>query len=426
MADFDIPEYRVSVDQLLPGVFIRLERINWFNHPFLFNSFKIKDETQISILQSLEVQQVICVPEKSDCLPGKPRTQRVAPVAKAAPPVESTLNELWRIKHERTKRLRKKKQRIAECEQRYSTSIQSIAEVMNAVTTGDISAVGKGRSLVDAMVDSFLQDIESTLHLMSVMTPVETVYYHALNTAVLSLMLGRDVDLHAKTMRDLGMGALFHDVGKTVIPKKILRKPTPLTKLERERFEQHPALGVDMLQYSSGFPPDALSIIYQHHENMDGSGYPQGLQGEEISNLARITAIANVYDNHCNQLNPAESYTPYQALSYMFTKQRTWFDKDYLALFIRILGVYPPGTVVQLSNGALGLVISSNPNNQLRPSLVLYDPEIPKKEALVVDLSEEPDLKIEKSIRPAHLPAEIFDYLSLRTRITYFVDPVGS
>jgi hypothetical protein len=109
----------------------------------------------------------------------------------------------------------------------------------------------------------------------------------------------------------------------------------------------------------------------------------------------------------------------------MFTKQRAWFDKDYLALFIRILGVYPPGTVVQLSNGALGLVISSNPTNQLRPSLVLYDPEIPKKEALVVDLSEEPDLKIEKSIRPAHLPAEIFDYLSLRTRITYFVNPAS-
>ncbi|MFW5838076.1 MAG: HD-GYP domain-containing protein [Desulfovibrionaceae bacterium] len=419
MADFDIPEYRVTVDQLRPGVFIRLEQINWFNHPFLFNNFKVKDETQIAILKDLGVRRVICVPEKSDRLPGKPRE---TPATEAKPPA-GALDDLWRVKKERTRRLREKKQRIAQCEHRYSSSIQSVSEVMHAVTTGDVSALGDARELVDALAGHFLQDIESTLHLMNVLTPVKTVYYHALNTAVLSLMLGRDVGLDPEGMRSLGMGALFHDVGKTRIEKKILRKRGPLTRLERERVEQHPALGVELLEHVEDFPKDALAVVAQHHEHVDGSGYPAGVAGHSIPDLARIAAIANVYDNHCNHPDPAESYTPYQALSYMFTRQRAWFDKDYLALFIRNLGVYPPGTVVQLSNGALGLVISSNPSNQLRPSLVLYDPEIPKKEALVVDLAEEPEFKIEKSIRPAHLPPEIFDYLRLRSRITYYVDP---
>jgi putative nucleotidyltransferase with HDIG domain len=419
MADFDIPEYRVTVDQLRPGVFVRLEQVNWFNHPFLFNSFKVKDDAQIAILRDLGVEQVLCVPEKSDRLPGKAREE--PPPGMVEP--GAALDELWRVKHERTKRLREKKQRIAQCEQHYSTSIQSVSEVMHAVTSGDTSAVDKAQELVDALAGHFLQDMESTLHLMNVLTPVETVYYHALNTAVLSLMLGKDVGLDSQAMRSLGMGALFHDVGKTRIEKKILRKRGPLSKLERERIEQHPRLGLEMLEPVQAFPREALAVVAQHHEHADGSGYPDGLQGGDVSDLARIAAIPNIYDNHCNQLDPSESFTPYQALSYMFTKQRAWFDKDYLALFIRNLGVYPPGTVVQLSNGSLGLVISSNPSNQLRPNLVLYDPEIPKKEALVVDLAEEPDLKIEKSIRPAHLPAEIFNYLSLRSRITYYVEP---
>ena len=126
-----------------------------------------------------------------------------------------------------------------------------------------------------------------------------------------------------------------------------------------------------------------------------------------------------------SDLDPAESLTPYLALSYMFGQQKKLFDVEVLALFIRCLGVYPPGTVVQLSNGAIGMVMSVNPKNQLNPSIVLYDSDVPKKEALIVDLSDEPDLRVEKSIRLAHLPQEIFDSLSPRTRITYFVDPNG-
>lgn len=426
MSDLSMPEYKVSVDQLRPGVFVRLEKVNWFNHPFLFSSFKIRTQAEVEVLRSLGVTEVICVPEKSDCLPGPAEARAEAPAAEKRKPEKSAAADaLWRVKNERIERLRQKKQRIAECEERYAASLKDIAQIIQGLSRGNSQSVLDALAFVERMTDHFLRDAESTLHLMNILPQGERLYSHALNVAVLSMMTGRDAGLSAREMTALGIGALFHDIGKVRIEKRVLRKRGPLTKPERELVERHPLYGVEMLEAVPEFPREGLAVVRQHHERLDGSGYPGGLAGTDIDLLARITAIADIYDNHCNQPDPEDSYTPYLALSYMFTQQKHLLDKDMLALFIRCLGVYPPGTVVQLSNGAIGMVMAVNPENQLCPSLVLYDPQIPKKEALIIDLAEEPDLRVEKSIRLKHLPQEILDYLSPRTRITYYVEPDG-
>lgn len=424
MSDLSIPEYKVTVDQLRPGVFIRMEKVNWFTHPFLFSSFKIKDQKEIAVLKKLGVTEVICVPEKSDCLPGPAEVS--APQAETAAEAAETpaaVDDLWRIKKERIARLQQKKKHIAECEERYANSIRDLAEIIRGLSRGNSQSVARALAFVERLTEHFLKDTESTLHLMNVMSSAERTYSHALNVAVLSMMVGRDTGLKPAEMTALGMGALFHDLGEVKIEKKVLRKRGTLTKAEQALMEMHPRYGHDMLAPIAEFPRRGLAPILQHHERFDGSGYPQKLAGEAIDLLARIVAVADVYDNHCNNPVPEESFTPYLALSYMFTQQKALFDKNCLALFIRCLGVYPPGTVVQLSNGAIGMVMSVNPDNQLCPSLVLYDPQIPKKEALIIDLAEEPDLRVEKSIRLKHLPQEIFEYLNPRTRITYFVEP---
>jgi HD-GYP domain-containing protein (c-di-GMP phosphodiesterase class II) len=423
MSDLSMPEYKVSLDQLKPGVFIRLERVNWFNHPFLFSSFKIRSQEEIEVLRSLGVTEAICVPEKSDCLPGPAEPGRPAP---AAPSADKAGQDLWRIKKERIERLRRKKALIAECEERYAASLKDLTRILQGLSRGNSQSVLEALAFVERLRDNFLSDAESTLHLMNVLPQSERVYSHALNVAVLSMMVGRDAGLNAQAMVELGMGALFHDIGETRIEKRVLRKRGNFTRPERELIEKHPQYGQEMLEAIAEFPRGSLPVVLQHHERWDGSGYPAGLAGEDIALAARIVAIADAYDNHCNHPDPEESFTPYLALSFMFTQQKKLFDKDLLALFIRCLGVYPPGTVVQLSNGAIGMVMAVNPDNQLCPSLVLYDPQIPKKEALIIDLADEPDLKVEKSIRLKHLPQEIFDYLSPRTRITYFVEPDGN
>jgi putative nucleotidyltransferase with HDIG domain len=426
MANSDTAEYRIQVDQLRPGVFIRLERTSWFDHPFLFSNFKIKDDEQIALIKKLGITHVVCIPEKCDVLPASPaETKDEAEKQRTEPDKElsqEVIDHLWEIKMERAKRLREKKDHIARCEERFNACIKMFDSILKNILGGSIESLGEAVAFVDRLSDYFVADRESTLHLMNVMEKGEATYSHPMNVAVLAMMVGREAGMSGDEMTALGLGALFHDIGKEQIDKRLLKK-RDLNKTEQGVVRQHPVLGAKLLLEVDIFPKTVARIVAQHHERMDGSGYPSGLKGDAIDRLARIVAVADAYDNHCNHADPMESLTPYLALSYMFGQQKTVFDVEILALFIRCLGVYPPGTVVELSNGEVGMVMAVNPKNQLNPSVMLYDPAVPKKEALIVDLADEPDLRVEKSIRLAQLSKEAYDYLSPRSRITYYVDP---
>ncbi len=423
MADIVIPEYRVTTDRLRIGVFIRLEGLKWYEHPFLFKNFKIANNEQLQTLQSLDVKEVICVPGKSDVLPLSEVAPKVMKEDEAAK--KSASDNLWRIKKERTEQLRQRQERIAQCEQRYVDSQERVGNIMNGITTGNPNSIQEAAEFADSFSQHFLEDSDSTLHLMRMAAKEEALYYHSMNVAVLSMMLGKEVGVKAEDMKILCQGALFHDIGKSRIDRKVLLKEKGLTKPELDFLQLHPKYGVDILAPSESFPRLGLVIVYQHHEACDGSGYPKGSTAPQIHLLSKLVSIANVYDNLCNRRKVDDSLTPYEALSQIFSKQKAAFDEKLLSSFISCLGIYPPGTVVQLSNASIGMVISVNPKNQLKPNIVVYDPEIPKKDAIIIDMQEETDLKILQSIKPAALPKEIFDYLSPRTRITYFVDPTN-
>jgi HD domain len=164
-------------------------------------------------------------------------------------------------------------------------------------------------------------------------------------------------------------------------------------------------------------------MIQQHHEYLDGSGYPARLKGDVISSLTRVVTIANTYDNLCNPHNIAQALTPSEALSRMFASMRTKLDAMQLQVFIRCLGVYPPGSIVQLSNDMVCLVLSSSSTQPMRPNVFVYDPQVPKEDGLIVCLEREPELKITKSLRPGQLPREIYQYLNPRKRVAYYFDP---
>jgi putative nucleotidyltransferase with HDIG domain len=420
MSEFVVPEYRVSTDRLRAGVCIRLEGLKWHEHPFLFKTFKITGHNQIQTLHDLGIKEVICIPGKSDCLPlGEMAPQEAPQEAEAE---GTSTDELWRIKRERTERLHQQQETILQREKNYLASQERVSTIMSGIASAVPSAIEDAAEFADAFSRHFLEDAETTLHLMQFTAQDEGMYYHAMNVAVLSMMLGKMVGVGQEEMKALCQGALFHDIGKSKIDRKVLLKEGRLNRAELDYLRMHPKYGFDILAPSESFPRLALLVVYQHHECVDGSGYPKGIKGLQIHLLSKLVAIADVYDNHCNKRNPAESLTPYEALSYMFSRQKTALDEKLLSSFIRCLGIYPPGTVVQLNNGAIGMVIAVDPENQLQPSIVMYDPEIPVKDALIIDMQQEHDLKITQSIRPAALPEEIFNYLSPRRYITYFVD----
>jgi putative nucleotidyltransferase with HDIG domain len=416
-----MPAQSVLIDQLQIGMFIHLE-LKWSEHPFFFNSFKIKNADQIETLRGLGLREVLYFPEKSDCPPAPlppPQVQAIHPPPDQ--PVQAC-DGLLQLKAQQIERLRHRREQIQYCEKQYQQTVSQVKTVMQNLSTGSAEATEQADDLVQGIVGNLSADREAVVHLVNVKTKDETAFYHSLNVAILALVLAKEHGLDAEQMRLLGLGALLHDIGKQKIPKNLLYKRTPLSTAEKKLWQLHPRYGVEMMSTHAEFPREALQIIHQHHETNDGKGYPEGLQGDDISLLTKVTAIADRYDNLCNKIDPEESLTPYETLSYMFCRKQQQFDPVLLSLFIGCMGVYPPGTVVQLSNGIIGMVVSINSSNPLHPSILIYDPSVPKSEAVIFDLEGDAELKIERSLRPSQLPPEIYAYLDPRVRVTYFLE----
>jgi hypothetical protein len=173
-----------------------------------------------------------------------------------------------------------------------------------------------------------------------------------------------------------------------------------------------------------------LQAIAQHHELMDGSGFPARLKGDQLSMPAKILALINRYENLCNPSRPANAMTPHEALSLIFAQLKTRFDSSVLSAFIRMMGVYPPGSVVQLTDERFAIVVSVNSSRPLKPRVFVHDPAVPKYDALILDLEKIAELGIRRSLKPTNLPRSALDYLSPRQRICYFferaMDPLPS
>jgi HD-GYP domain-containing protein (c-di-GMP phosphodiesterase class II) len=220
--------------------------------------------------------------------------------------------------------------------------------------------------------------------------------------------------------REMGVGAMLHDIGLTEIPDRIARKPViESNKAERNLRATHVELGM-ALGRRIGLSEHSLAVVAQHHECNDGSGYPLGLKGSEMSTAAKVVALVNFYDNLCNPADMDRAMTPHEALSYMFAQCRSKFDAQALQLLIRSLGVHPPGSILLLSNQALAVVTSVNPKKPLRPWVLVYDENVPKDQALTLNLEQEPQLSVIKTIRPGQLSPKVSAYLSLRKRVTYY------
>lgn len=396
--------------------------ISWLEHSFALNSFKIKNQEEINAIRQLGLKSIRVSPAKSDNrpLPPQPKT---AGVVEPEPVIQHSPEELALIaeKKARIDRLVKERDAIAQCEKQLLKAANTLKNITKNLFSRPQESVREAEQLVQQMLDSLLVDKDIAIHLMNDKIVGEEAYYHSLNVAVLTMMLAKELSFPAEDIRQLGMGCMFHDIGKVEIPDRIVNKTFALTKAEQNLMQMHSHYGQQIAE-KLNLPKGVTEIIAQHHEMADGSGYPQQLKAERISPLARVVAITNTYDNLCNRPNPADSLSPYEAMSYMFAHQRKQFDAPALNLFIRCMGVYPPGTIVKLSDGTLGMVVGVNSGKPLRPSVLIYDPSVPKSEAIILDLIHEPILDITASLKPGQLTPEVYEYLSPRKRMTYFFD----
>ncbi len=408
----------VTPEQLCVGLYVHLD-LSWMDHPFSFSSFRIKNAEQLATLRQLGLSRIRIEPGKSACkpLPAMARDEGAAPPPAAVPADSAVARE----KKERIEQLNRIKRDIVEVEKEFQQAADTVRNMTRNIHAKPQEVRQEAEKLVGKMVESILSRGDVMIHAMSEKLG-EDVYFHSLNVTVLSLILAKALDMGAEECRHLGMGAVLHDIGKVEIPQKILMKTDPLTRSEQSFLEMHCEYGLN-IAVKAGLSKQAAEIVMQHHEYCDGSGYPNKLKADRIAPLSKIVSIVNIYDNLCNPFNLADALTPHEALSQMFAVKRSKFDTVALKAFIHCLGVYPPGSIVQLSNDMQGMVVSVNSAKPLRPNVLVYDPGIPKDEAVIINLEREADLNISKSLRPGQLPREVYQYLNPRKRVTYYFDP---
>jgi len=414
-------DFVLTPEQLCIGVFVHID-LPWFSHPFSFNSFKIRSAEQLAILRTLGVSHFRYDPDRSDVQPRGMAAPPPALVPPPEPPVEDpAAHSALASKQERIARLAQRKRQVIEVEKALVKAAGVMRNIGKNLFARPKECLEEVDELVNQMVTAFLDQPEVALHVIGDHAGGEETYYHGLNCSILSMMLAKELGFTRAHCQILGVGALLHDIGLNDIPDRVARPRHELTGPERNLRQLHCEYGV-RLGKQIGLPEPVLRIILQHHELADGSGFPNKLKGDQIDPLARIVSLVNYYDNLCNPADLAKAMTPHEALSLMFAQRRAKFDARALQVMIRCLGVYPPGTVVKLSNDAIALVSSVNPAKPLRPWVTVYDPDIPKDEAIMLDLEEEPDINIAKALRPIQLPPEVYEYLSPRKRVTYYFD----
>ena len=406
------------MDQLRIGLYVYLD-LRWFEHPSPFGHFKIKTAEQLCAIRGLGLTSIRYDPAQSDpAVPSEAETPNPPQTLNASALITPGLA----AKQILIKRIKAQREAAVRIESAFINTAKSIRDIDKQIFSHPVKTVRNATLLVNQIAESILCAQELAIHVMGDKTGGDELYFHALNVTMLSMMMARDLGLPQEAVCTLGLGALFHDIGHKEIPGKILLKTEALTPAEQHLFEMHCQYGVEQarkLQFSSA----VQAIIQDHHEFFDGTGYPRHLKAEAIGLLARIVVISNHYDELCNPPNMANALTPHEALSTMFARQRSKFDPKLLQVFIRCLGVYPPGSIVQLSNGVIGMVATVNTTKPMKPMVVIYDATTPREEAILVDLDRETDINIAKAIRPLQVPSEIYNYLSPRKRVSYYFDP---
>lgn len=406
----------LNVDQLQPGVFVHIPDIGWMDHPFLFNSFRLSSDKQIQTLREMGIRSIAFDPARSSA-PPLPLEEEPEPILPVPPSAGD--QALIAAKQARMDKVLRHRNSLVQGEKNYRAAIGSTRTALEGMMRDPVKARHEATQLVRKVAETFTGDSGVTLTFIAIDRLDAPAFQHATNVMILALTLGKAAGLNPAQMEALGLGAMLHDVGKAQVPSSVLNNEKR-NAAEEKFYQLHVDYGVELLK--EGMPDLVLACVAQHHERADGAGFPARYALDNINILARMVAIVNRYDNLCNPRRITDALTPAEALSRMFAKESAAFDRKLMALFIKQMGVYPPGSFVQMSNGAIGMVVSVNAENSLKPGVLVYEPGVPRTEAMIIDLGDVEDVKIEFTLKPQTMNPDIVARLNPRMRTAYFAE----
>lgn len=371
---------KVPVEQLTKGMYVSELDRPWLDTPFLFQGFFIRSDDELAQLRA-NCEFVYIDTLKGADLPA----DRVAP-AGPAPAVPPSTTAPGERRYPRQVSLEQEMKAAREVRTRARKFIDAVFEDVRQGRRPDLREV---KEVISGLVDSIVRNPDAQMCLTLLKKRDEYTAQHSVNVCVLTLAFGRHLGLPPGELNLLGMGALLHDIGKLRTPLEILNKPARLTPEEFARMKEHPGHGREILEGIPGIPPQVIDIAFGHHERLQGHGYPRGLAGDDISTWSRIVAIVDVYDAITSDRPYHDGLSATEALTKMYGWRERDFDPALMEQFIQCIGIYPIGTLVELTSGEVGVVITVNPQLRLRPKvmLALNEKGEPYYPARIVDLA---------------------------------------
>ena len=417
----------IDAGALRIGMFIHLDG-GWMSHPFALSSFRISAGSQIATLQSLGLKLRWC-PTQSDPAPcagviahaDAARQAASGDAPAPAPTPTPALSAAIQARLDHREALAHQRDAQAVCERQFSEAAHACKTMAETVPMRPQQAREQAEALTRALTEKMLGERDLCIRLLNEVAG-DKAAAHAMNVTVISMLMGRSFGVSESDMLDLGMGAMLHDIGKLDLPERIRHRDENFSSSQARSYQEHVAHGVAHGR-KMGLTSGAMLVVARHHEDADGSGFPLQLKSDSTTIAARIVALVNRYDNLCNPHIPSRAITPHEAVSLLFAQGRDKFDPAILGSFIKMMGVYPPGSAVQLTNGRFALVVGVNSSRPLKPRVLVHEQGVAREDALIVDLERVAGLGIRRSIKPTSLPPDSLGYLAPKPRTAYFFEP---
>lgn len=378
---------KTAVRDLKPGMFIAQLDRPWIETPFPLQGFVLKDQAELQKLTEL-CQFVFIDLEKSVDYKFERHavgTASASAKGKAAQPtLNGSLGHFERVQYEITQTLKKE---VATATLFHSEVVRAMLHLLSDLRVDKPLNFRAARKAASVMVRSILRNPDAMVWLARLKDRDSYSYHHGIRSAILATVFGRHLGLPEEILDNLATGVLLMDIGVTGLPHELTHAAN-LTPEQQKEWQRHVEISMQRLEACEGINERILALVQYHHERHDGSGYPFGLEGNRIPMLARIASMVDYYDMLTSPRPGADAVTSTRAVSLLYEQRDTGFQAALVEQFIQSIGVYPTGTLVELSGGEVGVVVAQNTSRRLRPQvmLVLDRAKQPLARPYIVDL----------------------------------------
>ncbi len=386
-----IQQRKIAVHDLASGMYVSDQDRPWHQTPFPIQGFHIRSQDDVRTLTSHCSWVMIDVAQareskdvsgngksafaRSACQHRKGREELQLPPLHIREPAD------YKVKTTLQKEIKASRQLLEDTEQ----ALHRLFETVRYDGVADLKPIAL---ITSKMVSSVIRQPNALLWLSRTRQHDDYLYRHALNTSVWALVCGRQLGLNEGLLNHLGLGCLLSQVGKTKLPENLLNREELLDAEEFARYRTYVAQGVEMLS-RSGFSRAVLSVVQGHRERHNGSGFPEGIRGDRIPLLAKIAGVAEFFESLIEPRNTSEPMTPAKAVTLLYDMRNIEFQEDLIESFIQSIGIYPTGSLVELTDGQRGIVVSHSPERRLWPRVMVMTDvnQQPLKSAKIIDLA---------------------------------------